>query len=563
MTDEEISCPICLSSSKDSSSTQFAKTVCGHIFCTACLTHVLCKPRKIYEDEDDVRKICITRGKCPMCRGHINLFELRDTTNPDACAVEKNTDVKSWPIFGQAYLQKPLGRVSSRRESLMERLAKEDGPMKGFGIEFNFCSDVPAMKFAVPIYTYSFESTEHECLHELKFDDFHFHKDTMTFHGKCRAADSRPWTQMYPKNDLANEPMPAYFYERLECMLQFSPDGRYIRDGYKSWSLYDTSLLKRYPLDGTWECNVSREAYTMHVQCHSSTYFNQRGLFDISDNKVSYRLDGSEPQVAVQEILPGSNAAIGDVLSFESPPLPVWKWTRVSLDLKDASSVVRMKPLSSNVAPGSRFVYQRVINDPCNNDTLGPSYHSDSVWGNTFCQAFTVGLASYHFVKSEENDGEYQAYISYENPKTSQWPDLDNGQPIPPRVSFRNIQWDEHTRTFKGDILWVQDFGSTWTGDSKWTYEMVFDPTFKFIASGSCTMSNREPHIFGDSLVYINAALEHIFSEALRSASTEDYLGIIRECRDNGASPPTLQCLGEVALSVMYGEEESCFDFNL
>jgi hypothetical protein len=31
-----------------------------------------------------------------------------------------------------------------------------------------------------------------------------------------------------------------------------------------------------------------------------------------------------------------------------------------------------------------------------------PTYHGSTVWGNTFCQSLTVGLASYHFLTTEE-----------------------------------------------------------------------------------------------------------------------------------------------------------------
>ena len=44
--------------------------------------------------------------------------------------------------------------------------------------------------------------------------------------------------------------------------------------------------------------------------------------------------------------------------------------------------------------------------------------------------------------------------------------------------------------------------------------------------------------------------------------TTVQYLGVIQQWRDNGASTATLDMLGEVAMSVM-DNRESRFDFNL
>jgi hypothetical protein len=350
--------------------------------------------------------------------------------------------------------------------------------------------------------------------------------------------------------------------------LNFSPDGRYVRDGYLEWSYFDTSSMQKYQLDGTWQCKLdSGDIITVYVQFHSFSLGNMRSHFFINDDKKAcFRMTHSL-YVSDQEIQPNLNGpGVGEVFRFESEVGFGFEWTRVSMSLEGVSSVVRMKPLSSNmVRMGRQFIYQRINNDDCRSEQeIGPSYNGDSLWGNTFCQAFTVGLASYHFMKPNCSDDEYTAYISYEHPRVEQWPNLDNGEHVPSRVYFRNIQWNEQTRTFKGDILWVEDHDTTWTGDAKWVYEMRFDPTYKFISSGSCTMANKEPHQFGEDLVYINASLECVFSEALGTASsTEQFLDLLRDCRENGASEPTMQCLGEVAMTAMNRGHESCIDINL
>jgi hypothetical protein len=72
-------------------------------------------------------------------------------------------------------------------------------------------------------------------------------------------------------------------------------------------------------------------------------------------------------------------------------------------------------------------------------------------WGN----GHRTGLASYHFVARE------QAYISYEHPDCAAWPPLDNGAPVPARMPFDQMSWDEDSRTWTGSIEWEGRTGTT------------------------------------------------------------------------------------------------------
>jgi len=117
-----------------------------------------------------------------------------------------------------------------------------------------------------------------------------------------------------------------------------------------------------------------------------------------------------------------------------------------------------------SMAPKDQFIYRQLQQETTNNNdeddsgvgvagNVVPSYYGTNLWGNTFCQSFCVGLASYHFllptttttevyVDNTEDDDDsqqetstttitttnYQAYISYEHPRTAQWPPLDNGR---------------------------------------------------------------------------------------------------------------------------------------
>ncbi|CAB9514460.1 expressed unknown protein [Seminavis robusta] len=175
-----------------------------------------------------------------------------------------------------------------------------------------------------------------------------------------------------------------------------------------------------------------------------------------------------------------------------------------------------------------------------------PPYVAKQLWGNSFCQGKTVGLASYHFTATSQkeengshNNGQQQhhAYISYENEKCYQWPPLDDGSPIPAQVYFHNIAFEQvqqPTRTapgsednsgtaesithvvFRGTIEWLHDYGTTWQNHKRWEYEMQFDSQFTCIVSGTvhCITESderREMSTFGTSLVYINAGIVGAF----------------------------------------------------
>jgi hypothetical protein len=155
---------------------------------------------------------------------------------------------------------------------------------------------------------------------------------------------------------------------------------------------------------------------------------------------------------------------------------------------------------------------------------MKPSYCKTELYGNTFCQGLRVGLASYHFVNSS------CAYISYQHIDVSDWPLLDNARPIPARVYFRNIEFRSEDNIFRGDILWKQDYGTSWQGCSQWKYEMKFDSQMLCIVSGTVHSiyddgETKEMSKFGEALIYVNAAL---FGE-FRRRITQNYHAIQHE----------------------------------
>jgi hypothetical protein len=161
-------------------------------------------------------------------------------------------------------------------------------------------------------------------------------------------------------------------------------------------------------------------------------------------------------------------------------------------------------------------------------------------------------LASYHFglrtptnsipnADGEASEPEPYAYISYQHDMCSQWPPLDDGSPVPPQVYFHDISVEQVEEThlisrndeeeeddgsrdtvtsphvvFRGNIEWLQDYGTTWQNNERWEYEMHFDSELTCILSGTvyCTSpgsSRREMSRYGTDLVYINAGILHKF----------------------------------------------------
>lgn len=320
-----------------------------------------------------------------------------------------------------------------------------------------------------------------------------------------------------------------------------------------------------HPLDGTWMVEEVRagtpsnrmEIAMSEIDITGRSFYDAKGDFFVAqilspdkddDNYLSCRIVDASTLAAVWS-LPRSE---WDRSTRPMGPEPgeSLRWTRIVDDNYDAATKTMiwtrltfkdtMPPdIVNRLGGDSGCLYQRVMTARERaarqlSRSQPPTYHGGSIWGNTFCQALRVGLASYHFVSAgasstgTEQDADADAdgtlphaYISYEHPATAQWPALDNGRPLPSRVRFRNISFpDPHT--FRGEILWQEEFGTPWQGMAKWEYEMKFDQEFLCIVSGhvkQATLYNqadpREWSRFGDDLIYINAALWDHFRDEL------------------------------------------------
>ena len=527
--EEHIMCPVCWISSNDSTADEggFAKTPCNHVYCRTCIERVLLP---------DIA----TSGTCPMCRTAVSIFDLRNAVTEDAL-YPSNSDVSCWPIANTLFEQFPVRRGGGFQPLQRDGIFRETS--------FCFRQGIPKLQ-----YTTSAE-LDSENVQTVDFQRYHFHPSSMTFHGRIDFHD--------PIIKPCGDSM-CYTYSSFNCILQFSTCGNYIRDGYIHW-IFQATSSDEYPLDGKWRVEWEPgESIEIHLQkhCFSCMGINYEITFD-EDNcpkfewPVMHAGSGIIVQRTKQQIAPGTHGpSVGETLEW-STDLPSFSkivWKRVSMGLSPQSGRrLRIRP--------DQFVYRSADFKP-----QLPQYVASSIWGNTYCQMYTVGLASYHFEETTDEDSvDYRAYISYEHPHTEVWPALDNGEKVPDRVPFRNIEWDSNERIFKGDICWEEEYSTTWMGEDFWHYEIEFDPTFIFIKSGTCTRSNsQEPHQFGQDLVYVNAGLEGMLSGLKETITTTgEYLDVVRKWRQAGASGPTLEMLGEVSMRVLDNQDESVFDFNL
>ena len=542
--EDQISCPVCWiippppdPSNNNNEAVIFAKTPCNHMYCLTCIERILLP---------DIA----TMGTCPMCRTAVNIFDLRNART-DISLYPSNSDVASWPsISNNVYKQFPNRRrrvqMSQRTDEIFRNV---------------FCFDqgsIPKLQFN------NLQDTDGENsdsdLQTFDFRRYHFHPKSMTFNGRIDFATpiSRPGGDTL-----------CYSYSSFKCLLQFSSDGNYVRDGYIFWGFErTTATAEEYPLDGKWQVDWDgRESIEIYVQKHSFSCHSVNYQIAIDDEHrpvfewpllVSglFRQQRTVVQRSNSRIPPGTmGPRVGETLEWSTNPAYYSKivWKRISMELSPQSDGRRLR-----IRPGS-FVYRNI-----HFQEQLPPYIATSLWGNTFCQGYTVGMASYHFEnKADEAYDDFRAFISYEHRNTSVWPDLDNGENVPDRVPFRNIEWNPESRIFKGEICWQEDYNTTWMGEDKWYYEMKFDPKFMFIVSGTCTRSNSSEHQFGQDLVYVNAALESVLREIRKVTTTGRYLDVVRSWRQDGASGPTLNMLGEISMAVLDGKEESIIDFNL
>ena len=89
-----------------------------------------------------------------------------------------------------------------------------------------------------------------------------------------------------------------------------------------------------------------------------------------------------------------------------------------------------------------------------------------------YVQEGKLGLASYHFDKGAP-------FLNHSNVPAS-WC-FDDGEPLPAKVMFEKVDYDEGKRQFRAEISWPD---VPVDGDSKWKFEFKFSKDFLQIGRG-------------------------------------------------------------------------------
>jgi hypothetical protein len=469
--DQEV-CPVCLLDD-----VPFVKGRCQHNVCLPCLERILSVPvqRRPRDDwnqsvlpHEDAHLDIPTRGRCPMCRKEICLFDLEKDRADDAAedssttdvtlAIEKNHDILATDLKGRVYVRN-RSRVGDHSLHFPSGVEVEDATTKQGGGPL-----LPYVDFS------KVEDRELERkLPEKKYfePDCHFHFPTRTFHGRLRFDGSC--------SDRVSGSLEWEYAIAFSSDFQFISRGVLIKKRHICSDLACKRLDCKFPLDGNWRVSWPDSPVRSDTTCvvHNNTWI-EATQFPLSDEERTWSIryqEGKYPVIACLSVgvqkshhnLAEKEIKVGASLEFSpSDPKFHMMWTRETcVPAREHLEVVNFGSESS------QWNYRALSVDATN--SRSPEYHSDTVWGNTFCQSFKVGLASYHFMGSIE-DG---AYISYEHEKTSMWPPLDNGNPIPSKIWFTETSFDPETRIFRGKIDWEGTHHTTWQSSRWWRYVLV------------------------------------------------------------------------------------------
>ncbi|KAG7342110.1 hypothetical protein IV203_007202 [Nitzschia inconspicua] len=547
---------------------------CGHKFCLPCLKQLFAapsrSPRDLAMDRDDgvirfpTQEDLLdipTMGRCPICRRTLCLLDLKkqnssSSNTPTKYAVPRETELCQTELSGMVFVKR---KRNVGEESIHFPKAEVEGAED--------CS--PFLSFEKRIYNWVFDD-ESRMEEKRKFFDpksLYFHKESRTFHGTIR------W-DLPPSSDRITSSIDCG--KRLngsnawEYFLSFSSDFRYVTRGVliirrDPCRRKDCRRVEcKFPLDGEWivEWDPDNNSLCQRMELnmvlvHGNMVFPCDGSHKPL-GKIEYGLMSGSPMLSwIDEEGEYENQTQFCTLQPENclakkpegPPVGTSVvWPGISDTM--GKMVWRRKTVTPDEAPlqvvkigyNNGILYHR-LGAVADTSIERPTYFADKLWGNVFCQALTVGLASYHF----NEDG--TAYISYDHERTSVWPNLDNGEPIPPTISFLNTCFDEESRTFRGTIDWEGTHGSTWTSSRRWRYEIIFAKDYSMIIGGDVRVvrrgedSERIMSRFGDDLLYINVGLAEKMKDYFESAAAgslpriaPSFRGIRRQVEDIGGS---------------------------
>ena len=469
------SCPVCLLDD-----VPLVKSPCHHTVCLLCVSRILAAPsRRVRGDwslgvlpEEDAHLDVPTRGRCPMCRSEISLFDLVKTGTPQEAeskdfsagqsshmAVAKNHSIATSGLKGRVYVENrcPIGEQSIHFPSSTGSGQNEDSNL-------------------LPYVDMSLFPTANEVIPKKKYfePDCHYHEPTRTFHGRLK------W------GETCAERMSGVL--EWEYALTFSDDFQFISRGVllqKRHICRESTcphLRCKYPLEGRWKVswpdNPSRpdKSYVVNdnrwVESLSGRFWaDDMGIFwyiRYKDDKYPVLFSSVDVQFESSHNLAEKKIKAGETLEFQASLTNVdgvcqeevdrMIWTRET-DVPESEFI---NVVNFGTETGELYYHALCTND--DGDDGVPGYHLDNLWGNTFCQGFRVGMASYHFMENPESG----AYISYEHERTSVWPPLDNGNPIPAKIWFTETSFDTDARIFRGKIDWQGTHGTSWQGSRWW-----------------------------------------------------------------------------------------------
>jgi hypothetical protein len=452
---EGYSCPICLGGDHEDDVVVIGP--CRHEFCLPCVKRVLSapNPRETRQQglvpAENAHLNVPTLGQCPICRSELSLFEMKEKRK-GANVISKDHNIDQSDLAGKVFV-KDRAKVGNESFHFPPHQDNDDGSLPFLNLSENqWRFDDGTL---VP--------------DKILFDEgCHFHDQTRTFHG------SISWY----KDDCQKRIRGSH---RWDYILAFSSDYRFIARGVLIASKQicrnnDCSKLKcKFPMDGRWKVEYpdSEQKPDTTVDVHGNQFqFQSRSSIFEDSNHLTHRIDfgGEHPTILWGEREEKQSASTSGKLLRDSSSSEVVEWDAKSNlgPLPRDRMAWKRETVTSESVPlqvvqfGPGNVYQRLSpNSP--SGTVAPEYVPDKIWGNTFGQGLSVGLASYHFMSDASG-----AYISYEHEDTAIWPPLDNGSPVPTRMWFSDYTFDAESRIFRGHINWEGTHSTTWQGSSRW-----------------------------------------------------------------------------------------------
>ena len=528
-------CPICLNPTET-----FVSGPCRHSLCVECMETLLNANADVERwpppTAADAHLSAPTLGRCPICRTTLSLFDIVDTktltplypidteswkptTQQEAKSDEQGQEQQHEQHTASESVTDTLSRLSQSLICSVTISRPEKNPLvnavfipyRGSPGEFSFHWDWNKIKS----HDEDFKFNERPFLNVTKAirrrpefwrlddqsfpqpihfleDGCHFHKQSRTFHG----------TVLWP--------IPLKGSYEWDIILGFSKDYRFISSGRihhkrgrklisgsvpESFTEKERELCK-HPMDGrwtvVWNTRTGEERRNeIHVinnefkQSEWSFYFNFQ---DLSNVFVHWPRSKHRQTIVggVDFLKEPLGPSVGQRIQWKTsdPNAPDLVWIRQTIGPNPVEMV-------HNYGMGQgKYLYQKI--DAQIGDSI-PKYNGNSVFGNVFTKRMYIGSASYHFVSPTES------FVSYRHPACKDLPLMDDGSPLPTRVNFHNLQWDQEERKLTATIEWEKDFGTSWNDNVRWKLTMNFDSEYMVILQGGiqcewCKERRARPH---------------------------------------------------------------------